>query len=793
MKEAIQYLNTPIDIVEDFFGTQNNYFFLTELESFDPPTGRGLVRCKRFRRKLRLSFNQEMIPFEEALGWEFPPDYQNDKTIEIAFDFFMNDAVRIRLDSHTGGITKNHHVPLIIENEEKLIPLGEVAQVDRTQNSWSLVSDDREKIVYGAKKGMLRIYKNPFKFELTDRIGKSIWKSYSILEKTSLLNSEPLPCCFIQKAGTTERYFSFSYTLAENERFYGCGESFTSLNKRGQRINLCTVDPKGVENPHMYKPIPFYISSRGYGIFMYHSCPMSFDFGATYGGAQSLFVGEDCFDMFLFLGSPKEILSQYTDLTGRSPLPPPWSFGLWMGRITYNSEQEIMETAQKLRSHRIPCDVIHLDTGWFSQDWRCDFVFDPRRFPDPGGMIKTLHKEGFHLSLWQLPYITPQNRLFKKAIENGFAVTSGNGDIPTEDAIYDFSNPAAVQWYQSMLETILDLGVDVIKADFGEAAPYHGMYASGKSGWFEHNLYPLRYNKTVAEITRKVKGYTLIWGRSAWAGSQRYPLHWGGDAESTNSGMAATLRGGLSFGLSGFPFWSHDLGGFVKTPSPDLYLRWTAFGMFCSHARCHGNPPREPWDFSENFIDEFRKLVEWRYSLMPHILLQAEKCSRTGYPMIRPLFFEFPQDQGAWFPEDEFLFGDDILVAPIFEDEEKSRNVYLPAGSNWIDYHSRTCFEGGTWYRLSTSHYIIVLVRDGAVIPVTEPKESVEKIDWMACHFRVYRKDNSLLSGILPDLSVKFEKSPGKPKIGIKTLNLPIADLGREYILSADSLELIRV
>jgi alpha-D-xyloside xylohydrolase len=775
MNGTMSLLNAQVDPAEDFSGIQNNYFFLTALESFDAPGGQGRIHCTRFRRKLRLSFNQEMLPFEETRGWEFPPDYHNDKTINMAVDFLQDNVIRIRMDAHKDGIGREHRVPLVIEAGEKLKASGA---------SWSLVSDCPKTAVYGNKRGMVKIHKDPFQIELADPAGREIWKSCSMLEKTSLLNSEPLPCCFIQKAGTEERRFAFSYTLAPDERLYGCGESFTALNKRGQKILLCTIDPKGAETSQMYKPVPFYMSNRGYGVFMYHSCPMTFDFGASYGGAQSLFVGEDCFDMFLFLGSPKEILAGYTEFTGRSPMPPPWSFGLWMGRITYTSEQEVLDTAEKLRANHIPCDVIHLDTGWFSQEWRCDFVFDPRRFPDPAGMLAKLHDRGFHLSLWQLPYITPQNKLFREALDKGYAVKDENGEIPTEDGICDFSNPAAIKWYQDMLEALLRLGVDVIKADFGEAAPYRGVYQSGKSGWFEHNLYPLRYNKAVADITRKVKGYSMIWGRSAWAGSQRYPLHWGGDAESTNSGMAATLRAGLSFGLSGFPFWSHDLGGFVKPPGPGLYLRWTAFGMFCSHARCHGNPPREPWDFPGNFMEEFRRLVKWRYSLMPYILAQARWCSQTGYPMIRPLFFEFPRDRTAWYPEDEFLFGDDILAAPVFEDNENSRDVYLPAGSKWMDYHTRECFEGGSWYRLKTDWYIVVLVREGAVIPVAEvgePVRSVQSADWETCRLKIYRKDNPFLRGTLPD-----------GKGGIKNLCLSPEDMGKEYALSPDGLELIR-
>ena len=222
------------------------------------------------------------------------------------------------------------------------------------------------------------------------------------------------------------------------------------------------------------------------------------------------------------------------------------------------------------------------------------------------------------------------------------------------------------------------------------------------------------FSRPVSDITDKEKGWKIIWGRSAWAGSQRYPLHWGGDAENTNQAMAATLRGGLSFGLCGFTFWSHDIGGFVKTPSEDLYLRWLAFGMFTSHARCHGNPPREPWDFSENFMTEFRKLVKLRSSLLPYILTQAKLSCQNGWPMMRSLFFEFPEDKTAWLIDDEYMFGESFLVAPIFEDNASKRQVYLPTSENeWTDYFSGTKYSGGKWYEISTDNHIVVISRKG--------------------------------------------------------------------------------
>ena len=313
------------------------------------------------------------------------------------------------------------------------------------------------------------------------------------------------------------------------------------------------------------------MSNRGYGMFLHTSAPVTCDFGSTFSGVNSLMLGDDELDLFVFLGSPKDILDEYTKVTGKSPLPPLWSFGLWMSRCTYSSEAQVREVAAKLRQNRIPCDVIHLDTGWFETDWRCDYQFSTSRFTDPQKMITDLKQDGFHISLWQLPYFVPKNSLFPELVDKGLVVKDRKGNLPGEDAILDFSNPAAVQRYQEKLAKLLQMGVGAIKADFGEAAPKNGLYASGRTGYYEHNLYPLRYNQAVAEITKKVTGDNIIWARSAWAGSQRYPLHWGGDAETTDDGMAGEMRAGLSFGLSGFSFWSHDVGGFVTRASEDLY------------------------------------------------------------------------------------------------------------------------------------------------------------------------------------------------------------------------------
>jgi alpha-D-xyloside xylohydrolase len=363
-------------------------------------------------------------------------------------------------------------------------------------------------------------------------------------------------------------------------------------------------------------------------------------------------------------------------------------------------------------------------------------------------MMADLLKEGFHISLWQLPYFTAKNPLFPEIVQHGYNVRNENGVLPAEDAVLDMSNPDAVKWYQGKLGGLLKMGASVIKVDFGEGAPVTGRYASGRSGWYEHNLYPLRYNQAVFDVTREVKGAGegIIWARSAWAGSQRYPLHWGGDAENTNSAMAAQLRGGLSFGLSGFTYWSHDMGGFVDPAPRGLYRRWVPFGMLTSHSRAHGAPPKEPWGYDPAFVDDYRRAVNLKYELMPYVYAQAKESSANGWPMLRTLFFEFPDDPTSWSVEDEYLFGSDLLVAPLFE-EVTERDVYLPPGQ-WVDYQTGRAYEGARWHRIAAGPIpIVLLIRDHVAIPRAAVAQNTAEIDWKNVELRVFSSDGAPVRG----------------------------------------------
>ncbi|HEY9230609.1 MAG TPA: TIM-barrel domain-containing protein, partial [Blastocatellia bacterium] len=590
---SAQVLGDPIDISHDFQKMEQVYFVGSRVVSFDPATGSGTLQWDRYLRSTTLSFNKVDVTLVKGRATEFPgTEYDENPQLPFSVTFVSPRTIRLRLSTHAPTITD--------------APSLMLAGPPPRDNSWRVAQDDKA-ITYTSAYGRVVIVKNPWHVEFYDSAGRLLTRTQNINDPHTY--TTPIPFSFIRRASDLSRSVAATFALSHDEKIFGCGESFTRLNKRGQKVVAYTRDAMGVQNELMYKPIPFFMSSNGYGMFVHTSTPVTFDFGKSYDAHNVIYDGDENLDLFVFLGNPKEILSEYTQLTGRSPVPPLWSFGLWMSRITYKSEDEVRDVAAKLRQYRIPSDVIHLDTGWFETDWRSNYRFSTSRFRDPARMITDLKQQGFHVSLWQYTYFTPKNEIYKEAVDHGYVVRNQSGQLPFEDAVLDFSNPATVKWYQGLLANLLKMGVGAIKADFGEGAPANGLYASGRTGFYEHNLYPLRYNQAVAEITKQVTGETIIWGRSAWAGSQRYPLHWGGDAENTDSAMAAELRGGLSFGLSGFTYWSHDAGGFVDPSPRDLYGRWLAMGALTSHTRTHGAPPKEPWGYDPAFVEQFRRTI----------------------------------------------------------------------------------------------------------------------------------------------------------------------------------------
>ena len=610
VNDGTSYLmNQPLDMSTDFRDLSNTLFFADHLESFDAKSGEGLVNWKRGHLMPRQAFNTNGAQPRKMRMLDFPfTAYENDPNLKFKIDFVTPRTVRIRM--------------LTTPVEPKPAASIMLAKEPGRDGSWK-VTETNDKIIYSSDYGTIQINKNPWRIVLKDKAGRILSQTAALSDADST-QVKYTPFCFVKRGSDNARRINPVFTLTADEMIFGCGESATGLNKAGQKVNLFVTDPQGPETDQMYKPIPFFMSNRGYGMFMHTSAPVTCDFGATYIGLNKMFMGDENLDLFVFFGEPKDILDEYTDLVGKPGMPPLWSFGTWMSRITYFSEKEGYDVAANIRKNKYPCDVIHFDTGWFDVDWQCDYKFSENRFQNPQQMLKDLRSQGFHVCLWQLPYFTPKNRYFSELIEKDMYVKNGNGELPYEDVVLDFSNPETVKWYQDKLAGLLNIGVSAIKVDFGEAAPLNGIYASGKSGWYEHNLYPVRYDMAVSEITKKLHNENIMWARAAWAGSQRYPLHWGGDAATTNTGLLGTLRAGLSFGLSGFSFWSHDMGGFVKSTPEDLYCRWIPFGFLTSHTRAHGAPPTEPWLYdSKRVQDVFRKSAEMKYRLMPYVYAQA--------------------------------------------------------------------------------------------------------------------------------------------------------------------------
>ena len=735
VNDGTSYLmNQPLDMSTDFRDLSNTLFFADHLESFDAKSGEGLVNWKRGHLMPRQAFNTNGAQPRKMRMLDFPfTAYENDPNLKFKIDFVTPRTVRIRM--------------LTTPVEPKPAASIMLAKEPGRDGSWK-VAETNDKIVYSSDYGTIQINKNPWRIVLKDKAGRILSQTAALSDADST-QVKYTPFCFVKRGSDNARRINPVFTLTADEMIFGCGESATGLNKAGQKVNLFVTDPQGPETDQMYKPIPFFMSNRGYGMFMHTSAPVTCDFGATYIGLNKMFMGDENLDLFVFFGEPKDILDEYTDLVGKPGMPPLWSFGTWMSRITYFSEKEGYDVAANIRKNKYPCDVIHFDTGWFDVDWQCDYKFSENRFQNPQQMLKDLRSQGFHVCLWQLPYFTPKNRYFSELIEKDMYVKNGNGELPYEDVVLDFSNPETVKWYQDKLAGLLNIGVSAIKVDFGEAAPLNGIYASGKSGWYEHNLYPVRYDMAVSEITKKLHNENIMWARAAWAGSQRYPLHWGGDAATTNTGLLGTLRAGLSFGLSGFSFWSHDMGGFVKSTPEDLYCRWIPFGFLTSHTRAHGAPPTEPWLYdSKRVQDVFRKSAEMKYRLMPYVYAQAKECTEKGLPMLRALFVEFPDDPGAWKVDDEYLFGSQILVAPLLESGMTGRTVYLPEGK-WIDYQTEKVYEGG-WHQIEAGSLpIIMLVRDGSVLPHLKLAQSTAEMDWSKMSLKVYSADKKQAEGLV--------------------------------------------
>ncbi|GGZ14633.1 alpha-xylosidase [Streptomyces nitrosporeus] len=515
--------------------------------------------------------------------------------------------------------------------------------------------------------------------------------------------------------------------LDVGENVYGLGERFTPYVKNGQSVDIWQADG-GTSSEQAYKNIPFYLSSRGYGVFVNHPGKVSFEVGSEAVGQVQFSVEDQTLEYYIVAGpTPKEVLSRYTALTGRPALPPAWSFGLWLTTSFCTSYDEATVTSfvDGMAERGIPLSVFHFDCFWMREYQWSDFLWDPEVFPDPEGMLARLKERGLRISMWINPYIAQKSALFAEAAGHGYLVRRPDGDIWQWDlwqpgmALVDFTNPAAAAWYNGKLRLLLDQGVDCFKTDFGERIPTDVVWHDGSDPERMHNYYAQIYNRTVFDLLERERGTgeAVLFARSATAGGQQYPVHWGGDCFASFTAMAESLRGGLSLSLSGFGFWSHDIGGFEGTPDPAVFKRWLAFGLLSSHSRLHGNVSyRVPWEFGEEAVDVARKFTLLKHRLMPYLYAVAAEAHRTGVPVMRPMLAEFPGDPATRTLDRQYMLGPDLLVAPVFT-EDGEVEYYVPEGT-WTSLLTGETVTGPAW-RQETHGFdsLPLLVRDGAVLP----------------------------------------------------------------------------
>lgn len=525
-----------------------------------------------------------------------------------------------------------------------------------------------------------------------------------------------------------KHYMREQLSLDPYEYVYGMGERFTAFTKNGQTVDIWNEDG-GTGSEKAYKNIPFYLTNKGYGVFVNHPENVSFEVASENVSRTQFSVEGEKLEYYIIYGpTMKEVLQKYTDLTGKPALPPAWSFGLWLSTsfTTDYSEETVMKFINEMQMREIPFDVFHFDCFWMKEFEWCGFEWDRKMFPDPQGLLKKIHDKGLKICVWINPYIGQKATVFKECKEKGYFLKKADGNVWQWDlwqagqGIIDFTNPEARAWYKEELRKLVNMGVDSFKTDFGERIPTDAVYYDGSDPVKMHNYYAYLYNEVVFELLEEIKGEgnAVVFARSASVGSQKFPVHWGGDNLSVYSSMAESLRGGLSFVMSGFGFWSHDIGGFEENASEDIYKRWTQFGLLSTHSRYHGNIEyRVPWNFGEEAAAVTQKFSSLKNSLMPYIYKEAVVTSKTGVPLMRPLVMEFEGDYTVHTIDKQYMFGENLMVAPIFN-ETGNVQFYLPAGS-WTDFLTNKQYSGAAWYQENYDYFHLpLLAKENSLIVV---------------------------------------------------------------------------
>ena len=639
--------------------------------------------------------------------------------LDVYFSSTLENTIRVKVEHYRGARKKGPEFQL--NAQEGFAP------VTRETDEYAELISGKTRVRITKGKGW------QIEYYYEDRLlTKEGWRSTSYITEAPYHTQERMLAqknfnrFFADDQDEATAYTRGQLNLSVGESIYGFGEKFTTFVKNGQKVEMWNSDG-GTCTEYSYKSIPFYVSNRSYGVFVNHSEKVSFEVGSDTVSKVSFTVPGERLEYIVIGGKNiADVLVNYTNLTGKPALPPAYSFGLWLTTsfTTNYDEKTVSSFVDGMAERNIPLQVFHFDCFWMQEFRWCDFVWDKRMFPDAKGFIQRLKDRGLQICVWVNPYIGQQGAIFDEAVEKGYLVMKKNGDVFQTDmwqpgmGIVDFTNPEACKWYSDKIRALCEIGVDAIKTDFGERIPTDVVWHDGSDPLKMHNYYTHLYNGVVFNTLKEYYGENkaCLFARSATAGGQQYPVHWGGDCFSQYESMAETLRGGLSLCLSGFGFFSHDISGFEATGTPDLYKRWSAFGLMSTHSRLHGSSSyRVPWLFDEESCDVVRHFVNLKGRLMPYLYANAVKTHETGIPMMRAMIVDFGDEPATWNLDRQYMLGDNLLVAPIFN-EEGTALYYVPAGK-WTDIQTGEVFEGGRFYETKHDYFSMpLLARPNSII-----------------------------------------------------------------------------
>ncbi len=618
----------------------------------------------------------------------------------------LPDVIRVQTSHYMGTLPKSPSFELKLDNPQTLQVADAEETLTVTSGSLSLVIGKKNWSMKYMRNGQVISESGPRDLAMM----KADWKGDFYDIEGDLQNT----------------YMRQQLSIGVGELLYGTGERFTPFVKNGQSVEIYNEDG-GTSTEQSYKNIPFFISNKGYGVLVNHPERVSFEF-ATENVTKTAFGVEGGYLDYFFFNGPtmKDVLVRYTDLSGKPSLPAPWTFGLWLSTsfTTNYDEKTVMSFIDGMLDRGIPLRTFHFDCFWMKGFHWSDFIWDADVFPDPKGLLERIKAKGLNICVWINPYIGQESAMFAEGMEKGYFIKRTNGDVWQWDmwqpgmALVDFTNPAACKWYQDKLETLMDMGVDCFKTDFGERIPTNCVYYDGSDPKKMHNFYTYLYNKTVYDLLerKRGKGEAVLFARSATVGGQKFPVHWGGDCWSDYPSMEESLRGGLSLMMSGFGFWAHDIGGFENTSTADVYKRWVAFGLLSSHSRLHGSSSyRVPWVYDDEAVDVVRFFTRLKASLMPYIYKTSVDTSKSGVPTMRSMVMEFTKDRNCHYLDKQYMLGDNLLVAPVFNDESKGI-FYLPKGT-WTDFLTGEEMQGGTWVEKEYDYlHLPLMVKENSIV-----------------------------------------------------------------------------